>query len=626
MVPEAGQLPAARGPTPSGLVADFVGLREGLAELVRQLEELSLTDAGSSLLADRLGERMAELVNSSCIVLLVDADGRTFTPAASYLQVPEVTALLRQLFTALPQRVERDESASAVEQRQPVAFAGAQLRQAIDPHYWPFLDAAGVNSLLAVPMLTGDDLVGVLVFPRRQPEVALSPAEVDVLVAAADRLAFTLRQVQLREQARGAAGGLQGAKSGLQLVLDRHPALISCYNADWRCEFVNAEQRRHLADAAESVLGKHVRDVLGDELYQAIAPRIGRVLAGEAQVLTLPSPTEGDGEQVLLVRIVPIGEGPRAAGFTVMVTTMPDGQSVPRDWSGQEDIAALRASFDHAPIGMAIVALDGRFMRVNQEMCEITGYGSADLTELKFDDISHPEDQDAEALQTERLLTGEIDSYEMEKRYYDPNGHTIWVDMSRSLVRTSDGDPTYFVVYLEDISNRKREEERLRHLAERDPLTGLLNRRRFEEELRRYEQMAMRYGDITGVLMIDIDDLKTVNDSQGHPSGDELIKNVAQTMSNRLRMTDILARIGGDEFAALLPHTSAMHVATVGAELCELIETRCGTSVSVGAAIIDESSPSGGLDRADRVMYLVKREGGGGIRVDEGTGDSAPAQ
>ncbi len=125
----------------------------------------------------------------------------------------------------------------------------------------------------------------------------------------------------------------------------------------------------------------------------------------------------------------------------------------------------------------------------------------------------------------------------------------------------------------------------------------------------------MRYGDITGVLMIDIDDLKAVNDSLGHPRGDELIKNVAQTLSNRLRMTDILARIGGDEFAALLPHTSAMHVGTVGAELCALITDRCGASVSVGAAMIDQSNPSGGLGRADRVMYLAKREGGGGIRV-----------
>lgn len=610
---EARLLPAAREPTPIA-VADQLG--DQLRDLVTEIERLSLTAGGVALLAERVGERLAAILGDSCIVLLVDADGQTLTPVASHLQTPEATGLLHRLIEALPLRVATDAPGSAVATRMPIQLVGSALRGVIDSHYWPFLDAAGVRGLLALPMLAGEESVGALVFPRSRVDAPVSPADEALLSGAAARIGFALRQVMLREAAAGDVGGFQGTRSGLRLALDSYPALISCYNTDWRCEFVNADQRRQLAGSSEAVLGKHLSAVLGMEVYEVVAPHVNRVLAGEPQVLTTPTTSDSDEDEVLIIRLIPIGEGPRAAGFTVLITAVPDEQLVPSDLSRREDIAALRASFDYAPIGMAIVALDGRFMRANEELHHITGYSPAELTKLKLEDITHPDDLDVEALQTERLIVGEIDSYELEKRYYDPNGHTIWVEMSRSLVRTKQGQPLYFIVYLEDISVRKREEERLRHLAERDSLTGLLNRRRFEEELNRYEQMAMRYGDITGVLMIDMDDLKTINDTRGHSGGDDVIKQVAQAIANRLRMTDIVARIGGDEFAALLPHTSRMHVAKVGAELCEMIKARCAASISVGAAMIDGDNPGGALDRADRAMYLVKEAGGNGVQVD----------
>ena len=609
---EAGLVPNVRQPVAEGLSER---LRDQLRELVSQIERLSLTAGGAALLVDRVADGLATILGGSCIVMLIGADGQTLRPAASHLQTPETTGLLHQLVEALPPRLAPDTPESAATGGKPVQLVGPQLRSQVDSHYWPFLDAAGVRGLLALPMIAAGESVGALVILRSQVDAPLSVADEALLGDVATRIGFALRHVILREQVTGDLGGLQGAKSGLRLVLDSYPALISCYNTDWRCEFVNADQRRRLAGSSESVLGRHISDVLGMELYEAIAPHVHRVLLGEPQVLTMPATAEGEEGDVLFIRLVPIGDGPRAAGFTVLVTVMPDEQLVPTDLSHREDVAALRASFDHAPIGMAIVGLDGRFIRVNQELCDITGYSPSELTKLTFADITHPDDLDADVLQTGRLLAGEIDSYALEKRYYDPNGHTIWVDMSRSLTRARDGQPTYSIVYLEDISIRKREEERLRHLAERDSLTGLLNRRRFEEELKRYEQMAMRYGDITGVMMIDIDGLKTVNDSLGHSGGDELIKNVAQTLANRLRMTDIVARIGGDEFAALLPHTSPMHMATVGAELCALVKARCAGSVSIGAAMIDGNNPSCALARADRVMYSVKNAGGGGARL-----------
>jgi len=118
----------------------------------------------------------------------------------------------------------------------------------------------------------------------------------------------------------------------------------------------------------------------------------------------------------------------------------------------------FEAAFAHAPIGMALVGLDGRWLRVNRAMCEIAGWTEDELLGRSFEDVTHPDDVDSDLLSRERLLRGEINGYQVDKRYRSPSGAPVWVNLSVSLVRGADGHPRHFIAQVQDISKRKRAE------------------------------------------------------------------------------------------------------------------------------------------------------------------------
>ena len=136
---------------------------------------------------------------------------------------------------------------------------------------------------------------------------------------------------------------------------------------------------------------------------------------------------------------------------------------VPRDplSSLREADERFRQSFENAPIGMALVAPDGRFIRVNRSLCEMTGHGEEQLLAGNFQEITHPDDLDADLSLLERLLAGEIKTYELEKRYIRPDGSVVWCLLTVSLVREPDGSPRYFISQIQNIDARKRAEAQL---------------------------------------------------------------------------------------------------------------------------------------------------------------------
>ncbi len=280
----------------------------------------------------------------------------------------------------------------------------------------------------------------------------------------------------------------------------------------------------------------------------------------------------------------------------------------------------FRSAFEDAPIGMALADLDGRFQQVNQALCEITGYTAAALCATSFDAITHPDDVDGDRELTEALLSGTLDHYHREQRYLRATGELVWVALDATLLRDPDGKPQQLLGQVVDITNRRRLEQELRHLAGHDPLTGLLNRRGLETELDHHIAYVKRYGDRGALLVLDLDHFKTVNDTLGHNAGDQLIVSVAGLLRHRMRVSDTVARLGGDEFAILLPEADEGTAQQVAAEIVKDISQKAvvlsghqprRVTASIGVVLTKSTMKSGeeALVSADLAMYDAKEAG-----------------
>jgi diguanylate cyclase (GGDEF)-like protein/PAS domain S-box-containing protein len=277
----------------------------------------------------------------------------------------------------------------------------------------------------------------------------------------------------------------------------------------------------------------------------------------------------------------------------------------------------FESAFDNAPIGMALIAMDGRWLQVNDALCRITGRAGEELKASTLGAMTHPDDVDLDADSLGRLLAGQIPNYQVEKRYRHAWGHYVWVLVTTSIVRDEDRNPLFVVTQVQDISERRELARRLEYIVDHDFLTGLLNRRHFEQELAREVERAARYGVPGAVLLIDLDNFKDVNDTFGHRAGDDVLKGVAGLLRERMRHTDVVARVGGDEFAVLLTQTDADHAQTVADEVVKalaretavLADRSIRITASVGVAMFDGLADVEVLAYADLAMYEAKETG-----------------
>lgn len=277
--------------------------------------------------------------------------------------------------------------------------------------------------------------------------------------------------------------------------------------------------------------------------------------------------------------------------------------------------------FEHAAVGMALADLDERILKANRSVCDLLGYAKSELAGKTIRDITHPEDLDADLEQLDKLLCGEINAYQMEKRYLHRDGHVVWGLLGRSLVRDEHGTPMYFISQIQDISERKALEEQLRRHARQDPLTGLYNRAAFSEQLERALSFAGRNGSSVALLFLDLDDFKPVNDTFGHDTGDRLLAEVATRLLACVRTEDTVARLGGDEFCVLLENLTDTGGAVRAAERIKAcLEKpfvlgpshlpRLTASIGIVATSPGEHLSSERLlNEADAAMYRAKRSG-----------------
>jgi diguanylate cyclase (GGDEF)-like protein/PAS domain S-box-containing protein len=368
--------------------------------------------------------------------------------------------------------------------------------------------------------------------------------------------------------------------------------------------------------------------------------------ADRERLLEVTRAAQQDGEDAELEMVILRTDGTqRTLHSRVRAIRGADGQLVRIEGISQdvtEQRAADRArraaeqrfevAFDRAPNGMFLSDHEGRFLRLNDALTGLTGYSRDELLEQGPLGVVHPDDvaQVVEAMTA--MGDGDI---RLEHRLCHRDGHDVWVSVSATLVRDQHGKPLHVLGQMQDVTERREYEARLRHLADHDPLTGLLNRRGFERALEAHIARTRRYGAAGALLVVDLDGFKYVNDTLGHHAGDQLIVACASALRERLRETDVLARLGGDEFAVLLPVESAPEAATVASALVEIVRQRSrgfggqqagNVTASIGVAVVDAATVSGGelMVGADLAMYEAKEAGRNQFAVYQADSDRQP--
>jgi len=403
-------------------------------------------------------------------------------------------------------------------------------------------------------------------------------------------------------------------------------ALIVVFDRELRFVLTAGHALERLGKPRKALEGELVASIFPEAMWRAMEPLFASALDGETRSREVWTPEQ---RHCLMVDVGPLrahggAHGPDGLLGGEQGASVVGGVAVVLDITVRRQAEVLAPAgggfeqvFERAPIGTALLDAEGRWLLVNRALCEITGYTAEELVGKRFDGIVHPDDVNIDSEQRRRLLAGEIPAFQVEKRYFDAAGETVSAILSVSLVRDRDGAPLHYIAQLQDISERKRLEEHLRHLADHDPLTGLRNRRLFEHDLRLQVGRSQRYGEVAGLMVIDLDDFKAVNDRYGHTVGDDMLQAVARALTRRLRATDLVARLGGDEFAVILPHIDNEGVAVVIEGLARVLPS-CSIDVgdevvhpcaSIGHAMINERTESAEevLVKADRAMYADKR-------------------
>ncbi len=273
-------------------------------------------------------------------------------------------------------------------------------------------------------------------------------------------------------------------------------------------------------------------------------------------------------------------------------------------------------AFHSAPTGMVLVRLDdGRIVEANEALATILQRSPEELVGRTLRELTHPEDIRSSQTHRAQLELGVIDSYLVDQRYRRRDGAYV---TTRTRVAVSEDDGILFALHhIEDVTEERRTAEQLTHAARHDELTGLANRSYFQQVLE--QRLTGSRPGLVGLLFIDLDHFKVVNDSLGHARGDELLRQVAKRLEGAVREGDLLARFGGDEFVVVLDGRGGPVDAATAAERLRAAVHPAVTvdgheffvTVSIGWSTNHDAgmSPDEMLRDADAAMYRAKSRG-----------------
>lgn len=365
---------------------------------------------------------------------------------------------------------------------------------------------------------------------------------------------------------------------------------------------------------SQDLEGQLASEALAPARWDFYRPSYEAALAGVSSSLQVVSP---DGNSHYEVRTSPLRDQSGAIiGAIAISTDVTDAVTAQRAVAASEKL--FRTALESSPVGMALTSLDAHFRVVNPALCTLLGRDREWLLQRSADDVIHPDDLGEVREGRAALAIGATELLVTKMRLVRADGAAVWTKRHGALIRDSAGQPDFLVLQWVDLTAEHEAQERLAYQAFHDPLTGLHNRAWILESLEADLAGSERSGTHLGLLFIDLDGLKGINDSLGHGVGDLVLTAVAHRIKDSLRPDDQVGRIGGDEFVALVPRVVdraqlekvAHRIAT--AVRTEVLVTghRVVPTVSIGIGVAAAGmNPSDLLRVADAALYRAKSEG-----------------
>jgi diguanylate cyclase (GGDEF)-like protein/PAS domain S-box-containing protein len=299
-------------------------------------------------------------------------------------------------------------------------------------------------------------------------------------------------------------------------------------------------------------------------------------------------------------------------------------------------LARFETIYQGAAIGIALVSSEGSVLEANPAFVRMFGYTAEDLRAGGLDDGGRPAEVDLMDEAFRDMMAGSRDSYEEERRFVGKDGRFVWGRVAAALQRDAEGTPHFAIVMIENVTERKEAEDKLAYLAYHDELTGLANRSRFKEVLEVSIARARRLGLGVGVVDMNLDNFKLVNDSLGHLAGDELLKQLADRLRDLSQEAGMVARQSGDEFLLLLSdlittrsspaeeegtlllveeHARRVHEMLREPFTLDGVDFTISASLGIGVFPLDAIDATSLMSHADVAMYRSKDIGPGGTVV-----------
>jgi diguanylate cyclase (GGDEF)-like protein/PAS domain S-box-containing protein len=429
----------------------------------------------------------------------------------------------------------------------------------------------------------------------------------------------------IRERSRAEAS-LRESEHRLRMITDNTPALIGYVDSNLVYHYANATYFDWLGRKPEEMLGRHMREVLGETTFALREPHIREALAGREAIFDLPPSVSGFDRHVHTRYVPDLRGSGKVAGFYILasdVTALKKSEEQFRESEQQ-----LSLALEGSELALFDWNIETGEVFLSEQWSVMLG-GEPELTRTTFsalDQITHPEDKPALRQAVRAALKGLTTHYRAEHRVSAGGREWIWIQSHGQVTaRDSAGRATRMVGTNADVTERKRAEQELaqsRAELERaawyDTLTGLPNRNLLVDRLEQVLARSRRSGQRVALFYLDLDGFKAINDSMGHAAGDILLKQFAERLRGAVRTSDTVARLSGDEFVILLEELKgaedadaiASTILATTREEFTIESTVLRVTTCIGIAFSSgETSGADLLRRADSALYQAKHAG-----------------